>query len=335
MDGYALDVKDLCKWDRTVVSMYNDFDTQSYGTMQYNEAVGVYTPDTQISIDVNNLITLGFNMEEIQTLQYIVMNGGKVTPSALTSYGLDYESAKKIKYMYDIATGKINIESTDDFSKHLRKLFGTHRRIGIQNLALSKLQSVPRKAVIGGIRDETFSIYNSNKYPVNERMYDVVNVTGGRIWVETSRKPVLKFKQAKKLENVIEIIELKQDGKVVVAVDKQYCKLCNRFIIVGSLRRPEFHNGMVEIICIEGTKVYVYANNMGVRESVSYNGGTQRVYDYGFLPNEIQPKLLKVASELYPVISGVYASTNPANSDYHILTPEIKEEDSIDDIIEE
>lgn len=299
-----------------------------------NQAVGVYTPITQFDIDEGRLLSLGFTYPEIHALRSIIAAGGKVTPNALTMYGIDYETASRIKYMYDIVTGKVTIETPDDLAKHLRKLFGKHRRIGIQDLALSRLQSVPRYAVIAGIKDETFSIYNSTKYPVNERLYDVVDVSSGRIFIETKRKPVLKYKQPKKIEGVIEIVELKKDGKVVIAVDKKYAMLCNRFVIIGSLRRPEFHLGMVEIICIEGTRVYIYANNMGTKETVRYSGGTQRVYDYGCFPNEIKPKLFKVASEMYPLLSGVYAIEHPANSDFVIIPLEEKEE-KIEDMIEE
>ena len=35
------------------------------------------------------------------------------------------------------------------------------------------------------------------KHPANERMYDVVDVTGSKIFIETSIKPVLKYKQQK------------------------------------------------------------------------------------------------------------------------------------------
>lgn len=323
--------------------MYGEFYDINYGITPTNngfgnQAIGVYTPYNQFDIDETRLVSLGFTYPEIQTLRFIIASGGKATIHALTMYGLEYETAGRIKYMYDIVTGRVNIDGTDDLVKHLRKLFGKHQRIGIHNLALSRIQSVPRYAVIGGIKDETFSIYNSAQYPVEKRMYNVVDISNGRIFVETDRKPVLKYKQPKKIEGVIEIIELKKDGKVVVAVDKKYSRLCNRFVIIGSLKRPEFHLGMIEIICIEGTKVYIYGHCMGTRDTVRYNGGTQRVYEYGCFPNEIQPKLLKVAAEMYPILSGVYAVEHPANSDFRILPVEEKEErieDTIEDMIED
>lgn len=287
----------------------------------FYEAVGVYTPYTQLNVDPVMLQSLGFTPEEISTLQYIVSTGGSISRASLMNYGLPYELASRIKYMYDIVTGRVSIESTDDLARHLRKMFGNHRKIGITDLALSKIKKVPRKAVVAGIKDEVFSIYNSSGYKPEERIYDVVDVTSERIFIKTKRKPVLKYGQQKKIDGVIEIVEVKPDKKVVVAVNKKYARLCNRFVIVGSLRRPEFHHGLVEIICIEGTKIYIFARSIGTKETVRYSN-TQRVYDYGFLPNEIQPKLIKVASELYPTVCGVYAASYPPNSDYSVIIEE-------------
>lgn len=314
---------------------FNDFDYNGYGYYDngYN-AVGVYTPKNQFDFDVNKLRALGFTLEEINFLGFIVANGGSVSRSELCKNGLTYEQASRIKYMYDIVIGKTSVESTDDLSKHLRKMFGNYRHIGIQDLAVSRISEVPRKAVIAGITDKTFSVYNSAGKPQNERMYNVVGVTKERIYIETPIKPVLKYKQQKFVDGVIEIKELKGNGNVVVAVDKKYIRLVNRFVIIASLRRPEFHLGMVEIICIEGTKVYVYAQTMGVRDTVKYNMGTQRVYDYGFFNYEIKPKLLAVATELYKLVCGVYAEKVPANQDFIMISPDKTdaEDDNSDDI---
>ena len=294
--------------------------------------MGLYTQQNQFDLDVNKLTSLGFTMDEINTLSFIVMNGGKTSTTALTKYGLSYEAARRIRYMYDICIGKVSIESTDDLSKHLRKLFGKHRRIGIQDLAVSKISRVPRKAVVAGITDPTFEIYNSINYPVEERLYDVVNITPTRVVVETTRKPVLKYKQPKHIDGVLEILDVKADGKVTVAFDKRYCKLCNRYVVVASLRRPEFHHGLIEIICIEGTKVYVYARTLGTQEKVRYNMGTQRVYEYGNFAKEINDKLKTVGAKMYKSLCGVYATVHPANQDFRILTLE-EDIDSDNDIV--
>ena len=90
----------------------------------------------------------------------------------------------------------------------------------------------------------------------------------------------------------------------------------------------------MEIICIEGSKIYVFAKDLGTKENVSYNMGTQRVYDYGYMPNEIQNKLMASASELYKQFIGVYATVIPGNKDFLVITPEINENDDMDYLID-
>lgn len=288
-----------------------------------NNAMGEYTPQTQFEFDESKLIYLGFNEIEINLLRMIIVNGGKVTVHAMTSSGLSYEEARRIKYMYDICTGRVIIDNLDDLVKHLRRLNANKRRIGISDLAVSRISRVPRKAVVSGINDLVFSMYNSERYKLKDRMYDVVNVTPTRVMVRTGRKPILKYKQPKYVDGVLEILEVGRDGSIIIAFDKKYVRLCNRFIIVGSLRRPEFHHGMIEIICVEGTRVYVYAQTLGVKELVKYNMGTQRIYDYGFFGEDIRFKLKAVGEYLYRQLCGVHADIHPANQDFRIITEDV------------
>lgn len=238
----------------------------------YNQAVGVYTPITQLEFNKDSMISLGFTKEEIDILEFSVVNQGKVTVNSLVNMGLDYENAKRIKYMWDIIKGTVPLENTEDLVKHLRKMWGNKRRLSISDLLLSKVSKVPRKAVVAGIKDEKFKILNSNNYDVEDRLYDVVSISGSRITIKTDRKPVLKYGESLNIEGVLEVKEILQDKNIIVAIDKKYAKVCNRFIIVGSLRRPEFHHGLVEIICIEGTRVYIFAQTMGTKEYVKYSG---------------------------------------------------------------
>ena len=290
-----------------------------------------------LNIDPVRLKSLGFNDAEIQNLQYVVMNIGKLTPSVLTQCGYTYEQAARLKYLYDICIGKVIIETPDELSKHLRKMFGAKGRIGIQNLEVSKIKEVPRYAIVGNIKTEPFTIWNSKQYPPNQRLYRVVDVSSTRITVRTGKIPKIQYGGAKEVDGVLEIkgvVKGANNTKLVdVAFYKDYCKLCNRFIIVASLRRPEFHHGMVEIICYEGTRVYVYAQTLGTKELVKYNMGTQRIYDYGVLPQEINGKLTKRASELYTILKGAYRSFEPGNQDYTIIPVEKPQED--EDLIEE
>ncbi len=293
----------------------------------YSGACGV---NDQVNVDKQMLMGLGFSEFEINTLQNILINGGRTSINSIVGLGLTYEDARRIKYMHDICIGKVVIENTDDLIKHLRRIYRGHR-IGIGDLAVSRISRVNRKAVVAGITDPTFKIYNSKQYKLYDKMYDVVSVTGRRILVETNRKPVLKFKQPKFIEGILEITEVKENGNIIVAFDKRYCKLCNRFIVVGALRKPEFHHGLIEIICVDGTKVYVFAKTLGTRETVSYNMGTQRVYDYGYFAKDIKEKINMAGNMMYRQLGGVHAEIYPANQDYRPLT--IEEVEDTDEIV--
>lgn len=275
------------------------------------------TPDM---VDSKKLLALKFTPGEVQFLRNFIMNFGPVTAARAVKFcNLSPGEAKKLKYMYDICAGVVTIETPDDISKHFRKMFGAHKRIGIYDLAISKIQKVPRKAIIGGITDSTFGIYNSKRRSENEKMYNVVDVTTTNIVVRTDLKPILKYKQSRKVDGVIEIKAVNKDGTIDLAVNKQFSRLCNRFIVVASLRRPEFHHGLVEMIAIEGTKVYVYNQTMGDGEMPNYRNGTQRVYDYGFTKQELCPKLMAVSKVMYTYIKGVYQHVEKPNSEFTLF----------------
>ena len=298
--------------------------------------MGVYTAGTQFDLDPIMLQSLGFSPEEIEVLNFVVMNEGKATVNTMVQYyGIPNEQEQKLKYMYDICTGRVIINTEDDLSKYLRKMFGKHRRIGIHDLEVSKISEIPRTALVAGIPENTpFAIWNSKQYDVTNRMYTVLGVGSGNILIETNRIPTLKYKEPKFIDGILEIKDGPKNGKLQVAINRDYCRLCNRFVIVASMRRPEFHHGMVEIICIEGTKVYVFADTMAAKKYSRYGTNTQRIYDYGFYPFEIQPKLMACASRIYQRLCGVYAQQVQANMDFVLLAPVEKNEPEDELIIE-
>ena len=281
-----------------------------------------YSGYSQLDFDAVRLKGLGFSDIEIRSLGNIIMGGGKLSTQAFQSYGFTYEQSKRMRYMVEICSGRVSLDSTDDLSKHLRKIYGGTRRIGIEDLAVSKVNKVPRVAVIAGIPEGPFDIWNSKQYSPTDGMYNVLDVTSKNIIIETSIIPVLKYKQDKFIDDVLEIKGKLKNGNLAVAINRKYCKLVNRFIIVASLRRPEFHHGMAEIICIEGTKVYVYAKSLGTTEDVKYNFGTQRVYRYGFLPTQIKDRLTTTCEMLYTHLSGRHIVFHSANQEFRRILPE-------------
>ena len=292
----------------------------------------MYSMRDIINIDEYRLLSIGFNQQEINQLNYVYNNGGKFTTSALQSYGYTYEQAKRLNYMYNICAGKVQVDSKEEMSKHLRKTFGHNYRISMQDLAVSTITNVPRLAVVGNVSIEPFTIWNSNQYKGMQAMYKVIDVTTKNITIETPRKPKIPHGTPTNIKNVLEVKGVRNNGNAVVTFDRSCCQLCNRFVIVASLRNPEFHLGKYEILCFEGTKVYVYAINMGIKENLRY-GNTQRIYDYGIFPKDIKGKLDNIAKEMYKHLCGAGAEYHGPTMDYTVIPKEEVEEDINDGVI--
>ena len=112
------------------------------------DGLGVYTVQNQFNFDVSRLRSLGFTEDEIEILIYILNIGSKVNVNELVSYGVPYENAKRIKYMYDLCVKNIPINTVDDLCKHLKKMHGHIKKLTIYDLPVSKIREVPRKVFI-------------------------------------------------------------------------------------------------------------------------------------------------------------------------------------------
>lgn len=309
---------------------------------------------------VNSLIQLGFSQQEISAYEYVFRNGGRFTPTALQSYGYTFEQARRLAYMNKCLEGAVQINTENDMINHYKKMTGASRqdakqavysanlqngygaqnyseeelikhlretqgkmyRITIGDLLVSGVTEVPRVAVVSGIDMSPYNIWNSNNYSGKDTLYKVIDVSGQKITVETNKKPQLKYGAAKVIPNTLEIKGVRQNGSVVVTFDKRVCRLCNRYIILASLKRPENHLGMYEIICFEGTKLYVYAVNIGIRDKLSYKGGTQRVYAFGIFPNDIKPKTEFIAKKVYNHLHGVKVKYIEPTLSYNVVPKE-------------
>lgn len=269
---------------------------------------------------IQTLMLLGFNGEQITEAEYLLANGINGSVRNLTGVlGYDYGQASRISQLMEMMAGRMRMDTDEDLARHLRKINGGTGRVGINNLLVSTIREVPSFAVIAGIRDRAFGIYNSNNYPTYERLYDVVKVTNSRIHVETDRRPILKYGEPKLVEGVIEILDDSREN-IILAVNKDYATLCNRFIVVASLRRPQFHMGMVEIICREGTRVYVYARDIGTKTVLGYSMVTQRIYAYGTMAGDVKEKLMLSYMNLYRHLGGGFIIHHEANQDFSPVT---------------
>lgn len=291
------------------------------------------------SVDKNLLYNLGFNSDLIELLSSLLANGYKITYNTMASLGISYEVAKELRYMYELGTYKRVIDSELDLIAHLKRTFGKDKRIGIHDIPLTKVRDIPRLAVINGIKQTPWDIYNSSNYNQKDMFYKVVDIYSNRIVVETKRKPQLKYGADKKIDGLLEVKDYNRaTGIIHLAIDKKYIRLCNRYMIVASLKRPEFHHGLVEILCQEGTKVYVYVQTLKAKDNIKYNNGTQRVYRYGVLSRDIQSKLIGEAESLCRHLPVVSTKMYPANKDFIIIDKEDKEleyQEQEEDILKE
>lgn len=294
---------------------------------------------------IGMLLLLGFTMEEMTVFNEISMFG-KVTTVKLNQYGVPYIEAQRIKYMADIVDGKVSINSPDELIKHLKKMKLSNKKIGMWDLATSKIDNIPRHCFIEGLpKTSYFSMFNSGK---EMRKFDVIDSTPSRITFRTDIIPKIPYGDSKKLyrlvdlqqkkhmyvdsldkvaksykedtvrfkiENVAEIVA--SDGKkVIVKVNRDYARVCGRFIVVASLRYPEKHLGLARIITLDGTKVYVYARQTSYSDKVKYSGSSERIYAYGESKEDISKLIIREAINVYNKVNGVYGDTEPATVDF-------------------
>ena len=310
----------------------------------YNNGFDSFEYVDKPELNYNKLISLGFTMEEISTYDIARTQLKNVTVSKLTQFGIPYDNAKRMKYIDDIMNGKVNVESEDELIKHLKRMQLVNFKIGIDRLEVSGIKCMERKCVVAGMPAGTpFCIYDSKR---NGELFKVLDVTGTRILIISDKIPKLKYGDSKKLIRVSDLRQRKikyyreyneipqeyrdnkigykvetvaqldrTDGKQIsIWFNRDYARLCGRFIVVGSMRRPEMHLGMIEIICIEGTRVYVFARQANQWKDAKYSGNFERVYDYGFNKDSINQKLLKAAGKVYRNVNGVFYKNVPANT---------------------
>lgn len=323
--------------------MYDNtgFDNQGYNDAYNEQAEGLYQQggiDYSSPPDFNykRLMGLGFSKVEIDTCQKLFTQGAKFTPSFLQQYcGYDYETANKLRYLYDIAQGKKEIETDDELCKHLKKIFGHKRRVTIADLPPSNITEVAKLCLIADVIDPLFYCYNSGLYDLRQRFYRVIQATPTKTVIRTQRKPEIKFRGVKETEGVAKIItEIPNpDGSIDVQFEPKYTRLCNRYIILVSTKRPEFHLGCYEIIVVDGSKVYVFARVLPAKWDLKYKAAQERVLDSGIFPDELKARITKAAHMVHTRLAGVKVNILEATSVFDLIhdpTAEYGEGDDAD-----
>ena len=284
----------------------------------------------------NSLSTMGFSHQEIDDLGSLISNGQNVTVANMRNLGVPYEYARKLIYMADIVSGAVSLETKEDLIKHLKKMNNGRKLVTTENLIPRDKQGnrriidrVPRWAIIVGIKDEVYSTLNSKNNHPSEQLYRVVECSNSRIIIETSKKLIIKYNYPKKIKGVLEILgKDNKSGKVMIAMDKKHCIITNRYVIVASLKRPKTHHGMLEILCADGTLVYVYATSIGSKQSVGLNGGNSRILDFGCMPYELKHKLFNSAKKIYQKVHGIKTYQINPETPYNIK-PDLRKENEI------
>lgn len=291
--------------------------------------LGVYTANSQFEINEEQLRKLKFTEFEIATLKNIAMANGKVNVGQLVASGVPERQARHIKYAYDICCGLVTVDDTFALKRHLKKMFSTVYKITINDLPPSTVKEIPRKCVVAGL-GKPWNVWNSPK----GSMQPVKEIGSENIQIVTKERPILKYKSSKEEDGVAKILK-EGTSSLLVSINRKYCRLCNRFIVTASVRKPQNYLYLTEIVCIDGTSIYVYAYEIGYTAKAISTAGAQRVYDHGILSSEIKPKVMSTASVIYKKVCGVTSIIEEGNTGYKLIEPERKEVDLDADEIDE
>lgn len=298
-----------------------------------NNGMGIYTASSQFEVNEEQLRKLKFTDFEIATLKNIAGMNGRVNVAKLVASGVPERQARHIKYAYDICCGLVTVDDTFSLKRHLKKMFSSVYKITINDLPPSNITELPRSCVVAGLK-KPWDVWNTNAKVVRGTQFHVVKEIGSEnIQIITPIKPVLKYKSKKEEEGTIKILKEGQKA-LIVAVNRKYCRLLNRFIVTASTRKPQNYLYLVEIICIDGTSMYVYADEVGYTAKAISTTGACRVYDYGTMSSEIKTKVMKSATTIYKMVCGVTSIVEGGNSSYQLVEPEKKNVDLDENVYE-
>lgn len=225
--------------------------------------------------------------------------------------GYNDREAQRLCYIHGVVSGIKQIDSEEQMSKHLRKLDDHQHKVTISDLELSSVLEVPRLAIVNGINIDNYAVFNSPRYWKSGKhsfngIYKVLRATSGSITVESPIKPVLEYNKGKgkKIDGMLEIHGIRMNGAAEVTFNTKYCRLCNRYVIMATTKRPKaLHLGYFTITCLEGTRIYVCAINIGTKVKPS-SSSESRTYNWGIMPEEITKKLKAETENIYRKLIG-------------------------------
>lgn len=285
----------------------------------------VYFVECALNYNGNNLITPSailrkfVNDNRIQTnlnynkLNYLAnMVVGNSNKRVLNSFSL-IANFKGTLYS-DTYRSSDEFKALEILARHftyMRNNFNQSNGIEVRSnrdLPQSMITDVVELAEIEGIEDEDFSIYNSDRYEDNSR-YLKVKRKGNVVQLEPKRLPVLKYGKQPKIDGVIELRKDEYsdfgEDSYTLFVNHKFVKLLNTFVICISVRMPDSHLGMIDIVTENGSRIYVYATEWTAKNrrlkasSNEYNSNQARIVDYGYTNKQLEDKLASVATKVF------------------------------------
>lgn len=273
--------------------------------------------------DYPKLTSLGFAPSDIQMLENMVRMNRNRMPTAPRLYemGIDYNKSAIFRYMYGISTGKIVIDSWEAMAKHFRRMWvGPH--IGIDNLPVSTATNFRRFCLVAHL-PKPYDVLDSARYVkklgLSKAMY-VVDKSGSKATViRSNRRPIIRFDEPTTIEGHVKFLGVnKDDGTLSLAITDPHVRLCNRYIVVASLRHPADHLGCNRILCADGTTVYVFAQMLKGGANSYYNQA-QRAYAYGVDDKLLPSTLQSVTEYIFKCMGGMMVENMPGNLIYNLM----------------
>jgi hypothetical protein len=306
------------------------FDGQMMGMGVSGEIRGALMPDYSTPPDFDrNFTGLGFSVAEVRLCQNLLgqmmYNFGKAkfTTKFLMDCGYSMETAKRLCLLYAVAKGDRLIEERLERSKVRRQLYTKHK-ITIANVPVTTVSDIPKFCVVDNIPDGNFAIYNSSEYAEigdpYEMLYEVLSHGATRVRVKTRRRPQIAVHGSKEIEGVVKITDGPDaDGNVIVEFANDYVRLCNRYAIVVSTRRPEHYLYGIELDLPDGSIMYVFTRMITGPSKLKYKGASERVLDWGIFGNEILERNNAVAHEIHQLLMGAEAHIMQATLTFALL----------------
>lgn len=275
----------------------------------------------------------------LNTAQYIISNNGRLTKAKIaeyyrtdqylynTIYPLEEPKVKLLVHIGRLINEPERIQKIPYNEQEIKLMFKlaslNQFNITVQHLKIDSYKSitnVPKYAIIGNFTESKFRQYNSSpQYQANNqlKLYEVESLsdTTGMLKIKvplsskvpcgvTFRTKGMKLEKPTKTE--IEYGKYRpNEGKAYI--EPKYFKLCNRYIILATLRQPSEENTIAyyKIIAVDGTTVYVVARLVPYNKVISSQGiKEQRIYYIGYNKNELIPKLQECKDILFQKLGG-------------------------------